>query len=105
MMKKSLMKMTMTPAHDAVDQYIHSLIGTITSATIVGGDRKKKGNMTELKQLEYNDGLVNFASLLQQHGVKRVLMDFQMHYPGYFMEIKNAINSYPNKPAAALLRK
>lgn len=65
----------------------------------------EKRMTTELKQLEYNDALVNFASLLQQYGVKRVLMDFQMHYPGYFMEIKNAINSYPNKPAAALLRK
>ena len=105
MMKKTLMKKTMPFAHDAVDHYIHSLIGIIVNATIVDGENKKKGIMTELKQLEYNDGLVNFASLLQQHGVKRVLMDFQMHYPGYFMEIKNAINTYPNKPAAALLRK
>ena len=61
--------------------------------------------MTENETLEYNDALVYFASIIQQYGVKRVLVDLQAHYPKAFMEIKNNIDTYPDKPVAALLRR
>lgn len=64
-----------------------------------------KDTMTENEQLEYNDALVMFASAIKQHGVERVLMDFQQHYPEYFLNIQRNIGKFPAKPAAALLRK
>lgn len=64
-----------------------------------------KDTMTEHQQLEYNDALVNFASIMQSHGVQRVLMDFQTHYPEYFLAMQRNIGKFPAKPTAALLRK
>jgi hypothetical protein len=61
--------------------------------------------MTEPEQLEYNDALVSFASIIKQEGVSRVLMDFQMSYPEAFLDIQRNIGKFPAKPAAALLRK
>lgn len=61
--------------------------------------------MTEHEQLEYNDALVAFASIIQQQGISRVLMDFQMSYPEAFLDIQRNIGKFPAKPAAALLRK
>lgn len=60
--------------------------------------------MTENETLEYNDALVYFASIIQQYGVKRVLLDLQANYPQVFLNIKQNIHSYPEKPVAALLR-
>jgi len=64
-----------------------------------------KDVMTEHEQLEYNDALVSFASIIKQEGVSRVLMDFQMSYPEAFLDIQRNIGKFPAKPAAALLRK
>ena len=61
--------------------------------------------MTEHEQLEYNDALVAFASIIQAKGIQQVLMDFQQHYPEHFLAIQRNIGKYPAKPAAALLRK
>jgi hypothetical protein len=61
--------------------------------------------MTEHEQLEYNDAIVAFASIVQQQGVSRVLMDFQMSYPEVFLDIQRNIGKFPAKPTAALLRK
>ncbi len=61
--------------------------------------------MTEHEQLEYNDALVYFASIIQTHGIQKVLMDFQQHYPEHFLNIQRNIGKYPAKPAAALFRK
>jgi hypothetical protein len=61
--------------------------------------------MTEHEQLEYNDALVAFASIIKQHDVSRVLMDFQMAFPEPFLEMQRNIGKFPAKPAAALLRK
>jgi hypothetical protein len=61
--------------------------------------------MTEHEQLEYNDALVGLASIIQQQGVKRVLMDMQIAFPQVFNEIKDNIQRFPAKPAPALLRK
>ena len=61
--------------------------------------------MTENEQLEYNDALVYFASIIKQHGVRRVLLDLQAHYPKVFLDIKQNIDTYPDKPVAVLLRK
>ena len=61
--------------------------------------------MTEEEQLRYNDFMVDFASIIQQYGVRRVMTDFQSHYPAFFDEVKIQINRLPEKPIAALLRK
>ena len=61
--------------------------------------------MTEHEQLEYNDALVAFASIIQTRGLQQVLMDFQQHYPEHFLNIQRNIGKFPAKPAAALLRK
>lgn len=61
--------------------------------------------MTEHEQLEYNDALVSFASLIQTKGATRVLLDFQTHYPAFFQEVQKTIGTLPKKPMAALLRK
>lgn len=61
--------------------------------------------MTEPEQLEYNDALVAFASLIQTHGATKVLLDFQTHYPAYFQEMRQGVTTLPAKPMAALLRK
>ena len=61
--------------------------------------------MTEHEQLEYNDALVAFASLIQTKGADKVLLDFQAHYPAYFKEIKESLTKIPSKPMAVLLRK
>jgi DNA-binding HxlR family transcriptional regulator len=61
--------------------------------------------MTEHEQLEYNDALVSFASLIQTKGANKVLLDFQTHYPAYFHELQQSIPKLPQKPMAALLRK
>jgi hypothetical protein len=64
-----------------------------------------KDAMTEHEQLEYNDAIVAFASIIQQHDVSRVLMDFQMAYPEVFLKVQRNIGKFPAKPTAALLRK
>ena len=64
-----------------------------------------KDMMTEHEQLEYNDAIVAFASIIQQHDVKRVLMDMQIAFPQVFNEIKDNIQRFPIKPVPALLRK
>ena len=61
--------------------------------------------MTEPEQLNYNDFLVELASYIQQLGVRRVMGDFQEHYPAFFQELKIQNNRIPDRPAAALLRK
>lgn len=61
--------------------------------------------MTEQELLDYHDCLVSFASSLQQYGARRVMSDFQQHYPDLFQEVKIQINRFPPKPVAALLRK
>jgi hypothetical protein len=61
--------------------------------------------MNEEEQLRYNDLLVDLASLMQQYGARRVMSDFQSHYPAFFQELKVQINRFPEKPVAALLRK
>ncbi|CAB4240617.1 hypothetical protein UFOVP39_24 [uncultured Caudovirales phage] len=61
--------------------------------------------MIEEEQLQYNDLLVELASLMQQYGTRRVMMDFQTHYPAFFQEMKVQINRFPEKSVAALLRK
>ena len=64
-----------------------------------------KDVMTEHEQLEYNDALVAFASIISTKGIQKVLMDFQQHYPEAFLNIQRNIGKFPAKPAAALLRK
>jgi len=59
----------------------------------------------ETELLEYNDSIVGFVSIINQHGAQRVLHDLQAYYPGFFEEIKVQINRFPVKPVAALLRK
>lgn len=59
----------------------------------------------ELDELEYNDAIVSFVSIINQRGAQRVLRDLQIYYPGFFDEIKIQINRFPDKPVAALLRK
>ena len=61
--------------------------------------------MNENEKLNYNDFLVEMASYIQQMGVRRVMMDFQEHYPSFFQELKIQVNRVPERPAAALLRK
>jgi hypothetical protein len=61
--------------------------------------------MTEHEQLEYNDALVAFASIIQQHGMQQVLLDFQASYPYFFRELQQTTPKFPDKPVAALLRK
>jgi hypothetical protein len=60
---------------------------------------------TETDQLEYNDAIVSFVSIINQHGARKVLRDLQMYYPGFFEEVKVQIARFPEKPVAALLRK
>jgi hypothetical protein len=64
-----------------------------------------KDVMTENEQLEYNDAVVGFASIMQQHGVNKVLMDFQTNFPAFFKEMQSNLPKFPAKPVAALLRK
>jgi len=64
-----------------------------------------KDVMTENEQLEYNDAIVSFNSIIRQYGVSRVLMDFQIAYPEAFLDMQRNIGKFPAKPAAALLRK
>ena len=59
----------------------------------------------ELEHLEYNDSIVNFISIINQHGAQKVLRDLQVYYPGFFEEVKVQIARFPEKPVAALLRK
>lgn len=59
----------------------------------------------EIEMLEYNDALVGFVSIVQQHGAQKVLRDFERFYPSFFKEIKIQINRFPEKPVAALLKK
>lgn len=61
--------------------------------------------MNENDQLEYNDALVYFASMIQKYGSKQVLMDFQTSYPAYFHQLKHDITMFPVKPVAALLKR
>ena len=61
--------------------------------------------MTEPEQLRYNDFMVDLASFMQQYGTRRLLIDFQAHYPAFFEELKVQINRLPEKPIPALLRK
>jgi hypothetical protein len=64
-----------------------------------------KDAMTENDQLEYNDAIVSFNSIITQYGISRVLMDFQLSYPETFLNIQRNIGKFPAKPTAALLRK
>lgn len=59
----------------------------------------------ELDQLEYNDAIVGFVSIINQTGAQKVLRDLQAFYPGFFDELKAQIARFPEKPVAALLRK
>ena len=61
--------------------------------------------MNEHELLEYNDVLVDFANLVHRYGVRRVLIDFQTHYPDFLEEVRVQVNRLPQKPIAALLRK
>jgi len=61
--------------------------------------------MTANEQLDYNDAIVSFNSIIIQYGVSRVLMDFQIAYPEAFLDMQRNIGKFPAKPAAALLRK
>lgn len=61
--------------------------------------------MTEQDQLNYNDFLVELASMIQQYGVRRIMTDFQEHYPAFFQELRVQVNRLPERPVAALLRK
>ena len=58
----------------------------------------------ETDQLEYNDAIVSFVSIINQHGAQKVLRDLQVYYPGFFEEVKVQIARFPEKPVAALLR-
>ena len=59
----------------------------------------------ETDLLEYNDVIVEFVSIINQHGAQKVLRDLQAYYPGFFDEVKVQIARFPEKPVAALLRK
>jgi hypothetical protein len=61
--------------------------------------------VTENELLDYNDALVDFASLAQKYGFRRVLIDFQAAYPDFFEEMKAQANRLPEKPMAVLLKK
>jgi hypothetical protein len=61
--------------------------------------------MTESEQLDYNDTLVDFTSLIMHYGAARVLMDLQSSFPELFEEIKTQIVRFPKQPVAALLRR
>lgn len=61
--------------------------------------------MTETELLDYNDVLVDFASLIQKYGFRRVLVDFQVAYPDFFEELKVQANRLPQKPLPVLLKK
>lgn len=61
--------------------------------------------MTESELIDYNETIVDFAALINQYGMRRILMDFQSYYPDFFEEMKVQINRFPDKPVAALLRK
>ena len=59
----------------------------------------------ELNDLEYQDLLVDLAMAFTKMGVRRVMLDFQTHYPDIFQELKTQVARVPDKPIAALLRK
>jgi hypothetical protein len=61
--------------------------------------------MTETELLDYNDVLVDFASLIQKYGFRRVLIDFQAAYPDFFEEMKTQANRLPEKPMPVLFKK
>jgi hypothetical protein len=59
----------------------------------------------ETDLLEYNDSIVSFVSIINQHGAQKVLRDLQGYYPGFFDEVRVQIARFPEKQIAALLRK
>ena len=61
-------------------------------------------SLFEMKELALQDVYVGLASAIQEHGVRKVLIDFQQYYPGYFTEMRNLIHRLDGKPIAALLR-
>ena len=61
--------------------------------------------MNEPDLMDYHDTIVDFAFLVHKHGLRRVLVDLQAHYPDIFNDIKHNIAKFPEKPLAALFRK
>ena len=60
---------------------------------------------TELEQLEYDDALVAFNSIIEQFGARQVLLDYKNAYPEQYKELHTQINrNSPPNQIAALLR-
>jgi hypothetical protein len=57
-----------------------------------------------LQQIHYNDVMTDFASAVEQVGVRKFFMDFRESYPSHFDEIQIQITRLDQKPIAALLR-
>lgn len=58
----------------------------------------------ELKEQETIDVLVGFASLIQEKGPKHAAFLFRQFYPNYFLKLREAMNTFPEKTVAALLQ-
>ncbi len=63
-----------------------------------------EGTLFEMREIALQDVYVGLASAIQEHGVRKVLIDFQQHYPGYFSEMHDLIHRLDGKPIAALFR-
>lgn len=61
--------------------------------------------MTEEEVIEYIDVLADFSSAIQKWGARRVLHDFQVHFPDLHEELKVQIARQNQKPMAVLLKK
>ena len=61
--------------------------------------------MTEEEVLNYYDMLADFGSAIQQYGARKVMLDFQTHFPDLYEELKAQINRAQKKPMAVLLKK
>ena len=58
-----------------------------------------------LKQIHYNDSLSDLASVMEEVGTRKFLMDFRHNYPKHFEEIVAQLGRLESRKIPALLQK
>jgi len=59
----------------------------------------------ELKQIHYNDSVSDLASVMEEVGTRKFLMDFKHNYPRHFDEIVAQIGRLESRKIPSLLMK
>lgn len=69
---------------------------------MIDKEEQQKTSLLITEQMQYEDALVMFHSIMEQYGCRTVLKDFKDAFPAMFEEMKVQIHRVQQK--AALLR-